>query len=180
LHRSTPVRGRDGEIGERAKGAAMYERIVVPLDGSDGAETVLPFAEKIAGPLDAELVLVRVVEPIATAVALGSGEVGGLDALLYHQTEAKRYLAEMAERLTAKGLRVRTLVALGAPVGEIVAAAEAENADLIAMTTHGRTGVRRLVFGSVAEGVLRAAAVPLLMFRMPAPAAPAASGPRMP
>jgi nucleotide-binding universal stress UspA family protein len=157
----------------------MYERVLVPLDGSEGAETILPFAEKIAGPLDAELVLVRVVEPIVAAIPLGSGEVGGLDALISHQTEAKGYLAEMAERLAAKGLRVRTLAALGAPVTEIVTAAEVEKADLIAMTTHGRSGVRRLIFGSVAHGVLRAASVPVLMFRMPASvSAPVASGRR--
>jgi nucleotide-binding universal stress UspA family protein len=157
----------------------MYERVLVPLDGSEGAEAILPFAEKIAGPFDAEVVLVRVVEPIVAAIPLGSGEVGGIDALIAHQTDAKGYLAEMAERLTAKGLRVRTLTALGSPVTEIVTAAEAENADLIAMTTHGRSGVRKLLYGSVAEGVLRAAAVPVLMFKMPvAIAAPAAGGRR--
>lgn len=154
----------------------MYERILVPLDGSELAEAILPFAEQIAGPLDAELVLARVVEPIVAAVGLASGEVGGDDALRHHQMAAKRYLEELAERLTTKGLRVRTLAALGVPGLEIPAMAEAEKADLIAMTTHGRTGVRRLLFGSVAEEVLRRASLPVLLFRMPA--RPAAATPR--
>ncbi len=149
----------------------MYRRVLIPLDGSEVAESVLPFAEQIAGPLDAEVLLVRVVEPIVTAVALASGEVGGADALVHHQLAAKRYLEDLAERLTAKGLRARTLAALGVPAVEIVAIAEAEKADLIAMTTHGRSGIRRFVFGSVAQEVLRAASVPVLLFRMPAPEA---------
>jgi len=146
----------------------MYQRVLVPLDGSDVAETILPFVEKVAGPLDAEVLLLRVVEPIAAAVGLASGEVGAADRLLEHRMAARRYLQALAERFAARGLRVRTRAALGVPATEIVATAEAERADLIAMTTHGRSGVRRLVFGSVAEEVLRAAAVPVLLFRMPA------------
>jgi nucleotide-binding universal stress UspA family protein len=151
----------------------MYRRVLIPLDGSELAEGILPFAENLAGPLDAELLLVRVVEPIATAVALASGDVGGADMLLHHQLAAKRYLEEWAERLAAKGLQVRTLAGLGFPATKIVEMAEAEKADLIAMTTHGRSGVRRLVFGSVADEVLRTAGVPVLLFRMPAPPPPA-------
>lgn len=157
----------------------MYERVLVPLDGSRLAEAVLPFAEKIAGPLDAEILLVRVVEPIPGAVALASGETGSAEALLHDQMAAKWYLSDLAERLGQRGLRVRTFVPLGVPDTEIVAVADAEKADLIAMTTHGRSGLGRLVFGSVAEAVLRAASVPVLMFKASAKAtAPTVEGAR--
>ncbi len=147
----------------------MYERVLIPLDGSELAETILPFAERIAGPLDAEVLLLSVVEPISVAAGLAAGGVVGPDALFIRQLEAKKYLAEMAARLEAKGLRARTLLGLGMPADEIVKVGKAEKADLIAMTTHGRSGLRRALFGSVAEEVLRSAPVPVLMIRMTAP-----------
>jgi len=148
----------------------MYERVLIPLDGSELAETILPFAERIAGPLDAEVLLLSVVEPMSAVAGLAGGAVVGPDALFLRQMEAKKYLGEVAARLEAKGLRVRTLLGLGMPAGEIVEFAKAERADLIAMTTHGRSGLRRVVFGSVAEAVLRTAPVPVLMIRMTAKA----------
>jgi nucleotide-binding universal stress UspA family protein len=143
----------------------MYERVLIPLDGSELAEAILPFAEWVAGPLDAEVVLLSVVEPISAVAGLAAGGVVGPDALLLRQLEAKKYLGEVARRLEAKGMRVRTLLGLGMPAGEIAEVAKAEKADLIAMTTHGRSGLRRAVFGSVAEEVLRSTGVPVLMIR---------------
>lgn len=143
----------------------MYERVLIPLDGSELAETILPFAERVAGPLDAEVVLLSVVEPISAVAGLAADRAVGPDALLLRQLEAKKYLGEVARRLEAKGVRVRTLLGLGMPAGEIAEVAKAEKADLIAMTTHGRSGLRRALFGSVAEEVLRSAGVPVLMIR---------------
>jgi nucleotide-binding universal stress UspA family protein len=100
---------------------------------------------------------------------LGTGEAGGPDALVMRRREATEYLLAMARRLESRGLRVRTLVTLGAPGSEILAVAKAERADLIAMSTHARRGLRRAVFGSVAEEVLGSAAVPVLLMRMTAP-----------
>jgi nucleotide-binding universal stress UspA family protein len=150
----------------------VYERVLIPLDGSEPAEAVLPFAERVAGPLDAEICLLRVVEPVTAIPRLGTGEGVGPDVLLLWRLEAERYLAGVAQRLASRGLRVRRLVRLGVPELEILAVAKAEKADLIAMTTHGRRGFQRVVFGSVATEVLRNAAVPVLMIRMTA-AAPA-------
>jgi nucleotide-binding universal stress UspA family protein len=150
----------------------MYERVLVPLDGSDVAEGVLPFAEKVAGPLDAEVVLVRVVEPLSPADAMASAGVAIPDTLFLRELHAKEYLTSMARRLQAKGLRVRTALRVGVPAAEIVGAAVDEGADLIAMTTHGRSGLRRVLFGSVAESVLRSAEIPVLMMRLAAKAAP--------
>jgi nucleotide-binding universal stress UspA family protein len=147
----------------------MYERVLIPLDGSELAEAILPFAEHVAGPLDAEVVLLQVVEPPSAISALGTGGIIGPDTLFLRQVEAKRYLDTVAGRLQAKGLRVRTVLGLGAPASEIAATARAEQADLIAMTTHGRSGFKRAIFGSVAEEVLRSSDVPVLAIRKPAP-----------
>ena len=147
----------------------MYERVLIPLDGSELAETILPFAEQVAGPLDAEVVLLQVVEPPSPIAGLGTGGIVSPDALYLRQVEAKRYLDAVAGRLQGKGLRVRTVLGLGTPASEIAATARAECADLIAMTTHGRSGVKRAIFGSVAEEVLRSADIPVLAIRKPAP-----------
>ena len=157
----------------------MYERVLIPLDGSELAETILPFAERIAGPVDAEVVLLAVVEPLSAVAGLAAGGVVGPDALLLRQMEAKHYLARVASRLETKGLRVRTHLGLGVPAAEIVGVAHSEGADLIAMTTHGRSGLGRAVFGSVAEAVLRTASVPVLMIRMTARAAAAKEVPAL-
>ena len=88
----------------------MYERVLIPLDGSELAEAILPFAEHVAGPLDAEVVLLQVVEPPSAISALGTGGIIGPDTLYLRQVEAKRYLDTVAGRLQAKGLRVRTVL----------------------------------------------------------------------
>lgn len=152
-----------------------YERVLVPLDGSELAEAILPFAERVAGPGDAEVLLLRVVEPLSAAEVLAAGGVGGMDALLSREAEARRYLTAVARRLGDKGIRVRTEVRLGAPAAEIASAAAAWGADLVAMTTHGRSGLGRALFGSVAQAVLGAASVPVLMIRMAGRGAPAAA-----
>jgi nucleotide-binding universal stress UspA family protein len=150
----------------------VYERVLIPLDGSEPAEAILPFAERIAGPLDAEICLLRVIEPVTAVPRLGTGEAFGPAVLYLRKLEAKRYLAGVVQRLAGRGARVRTVVRLGVPELEILAVAQAEKADLIAMSTHGRRGFQRVVFGSVATEVLRSAAVPVLRIRMTA-AAPA-------
>lgn len=142
----------------------MYKRVLVPLDGSTVAEAILPFLLEIAGPLDMDVVLVRVLEPIPPTVLEGARHV------LVEDVEARRadaaaYLAPIAERLRARGVRAETAVRRGEPADEIVEGARDAGADLIAMTTHGRTGLRRLVFGSVAEAVLRHANVPVFLMR---------------
>ena len=144
----------------------MYERILVPLDGSEVAEAILPFAEQIAGPLDAEVVLLRVIEPPSPIELVASGGVVAPDTFTLRDLEAKAYLSEIQRRLSKKGIRVRLRVALGGPPAEeVLAAAQATSADLIAMATRGRSGLGRALFGSVAESVLRASPVPVLLIR---------------
>jgi nucleotide-binding universal stress UspA family protein len=145
----------------------MYKRILVPLDGSKTAEAILPFVLEIAGPLDIEVALLRVVVPIPPSVVEGSRQVVVEDTEA-RRAEAERYLDSLAAELRDRGVRVRTVVRRGDPVTEIASTARELEVDLVAMTTHGRSGLGRLLFGSVAEAVLRSTDLPVLMMRQTA------------
>jgi nucleotide-binding universal stress UspA family protein len=144
-----------------------YRRVVVPLDGSEEAEAVLPAIIRLARPLGIEVALVRVVPAIPTTAIEGAGRTT-LHEVTRVREEAESYLADVCGRWCAAGLRVTTTVRAGDPAREIVAVARDGGADLIAMTTHGRTGLGRILFGSVAEEVLRTADVPVLAVRLAA------------
>lgn len=143
----------------------MYKRVVVALDGSPVAEAIIPFILEIAGPLDMEVVLVRVNRPIPPEVVEGSRHMMVEDPEA-SRVHAEEYLAPMAVELRKKGVRVRTHVRRGQPAEEIVLAAREIGADLVAMTTHGRSGLGRLLFGSVAEAVLRESRLPVFLMRV--------------
>jgi nucleotide-binding universal stress UspA family protein len=143
----------------------MYRRVLVPLDGSPLAEGILPFILQIAGPLDLEVVLVRVM-PRIMPLAVEGTRYFMADDVAARWKEAGEYLAAVATDLRGRGVRVKTDARHGDPVTELVAAARENEIDLIAMTTHGRSGVSRLLFGSVAEAVLRQAEIPVLMMRI--------------
>lgn len=132
----------------------MAQRVVVPLDGSETAATILRFILPIAGPLDFEVTLVQVVP---------SGEP---DAAFL---EARRYLEGVAAELEGKGVRahidVRRGSFLGNPAEAILACARDNAADLIAMTTRGKGGLADLVLGSVARAILHSAPTPVFLFR---------------
>jgi nucleotide-binding universal stress UspA family protein len=142
----------------------MYKRVLVPLDGSLVAEGIIPFIMEIAGPLDLQVVLLRVLVPVPPMAVEGTRQVV-IEDFAKHRAEAAEYLAAMASELRAKGVRVTKDVRRGEPVAEILAGAREAEADLIAMTTHGRSGLGRLLFGSVAEAVLRQAEVPVFLMR---------------
>jgi nucleotide-binding universal stress UspA family protein len=146
----------------------MYEhkRVLVALDGSISSEAVLRFLLEIAGPLDMTMVLLRVVEPIPPSVVEGSRHVE-LEDIEARRRDAAEYLAPIAATLRARGVDARCEVRRGRPAEEILDAARRHEADLIAMATHGRTGLGRLLFGSVAEAVLRHAPVPVFLIRQP-------------
>lgn len=143
----------------------MYKRAVVPLDGSEVSAAILPFITQIAGPLDMEVILLRVVEPSPPRVIESSRhfEVDDVETRL---TEARTYLKPVAEGLAGQGVRALMQVRHGDPVTAIVECARTVQADLIAMTTHGRSGLGRLLFGSVAEAVLRHAEIPVFLMRL--------------
>lgn len=143
----------------------MYKRALVPLDGSEIAETIIPFLVEIAGPLDMSVVLLRVLEP-QPPVAVEGSNVVLLEDVEARLKDASEYLAPLVVGLRARGIKVECLVRYGQPVSDKILAVAAEaGADLIAMTTHGRSGLGRLLFGSIAEALLRQAHVPVLLLR---------------
>ena len=143
----------------------MYKRALVPLDGSEIAETIIPFLIEIAGPLDMSVVLLRVLEPQMPLAMEGATSVMPEDVEA-RRKDAEEYLAPLVAGLRARGVKVTSGVRRGLPVSaEIVAAAREADADLIAMTTHGRSGLGRLLFGSIAEAVLREAHIPVFLLR---------------
>lgn len=143
-----------------------HRRVLVALDGSPASEAVLRFLLEIAGPLDMTVVLIRVLEPIPPTVIEGVRYLA-LEDIAGRRRDAEDYLEPVAVALRAKGVDVSWQVRRGRPAEEILAAAAESRVDLIAMATHGRTGFGRLLFGSVAEAVLRQAPVPVFLIRQP-------------
>jgi nucleotide-binding universal stress UspA family protein len=134
--------------------------VLVPLDGSTLAEGALPRAAELAVEAGAGMLLVR-----ATQAHPFPG-ADPIDAQVKVVREAEAYLAAIAARVRALGVtEVRCSTCYGPPAAAIVDAADFNHADLIVMTTHGRSGLGRLVMGSVAESVLRGTSVPILLLR---------------
>ena len=142
----------------------MYKKILVPLDGSELAKTALDQAEKLAKTFDAEIILFQVVPfmPI-----YGSPEL--VTPLIVDEKQkeaAEKYLANLAEELRKKGLKVAAMVRTGQQVAvEIIDFAKETGVDLIIMCTHGRSGISRWVLGSIAHKVLTRAETPILLVR---------------
>ena len=143
----------------------MKKQILVSLDGSELAEAILPHAATIARLTSCELVLLRSVAPYMVVQPL-VGPVAAPDVLDNEVDEARDYLETIATRLRADGLGVHTHVVSEYAANAICAYAEDNPAvQMIAIATHGRSGLRRLVFGSVAEHVLHSCTKPLLLIR---------------
>jgi nucleotide-binding universal stress UspA family protein len=144
----------------------MFARIVATLDGSKTAEQALPAAAELARRLGIPLVLLRVAD--LTWLRFGMNDAALAYASLGSELdderrEAAAYLAAVADRLAAAGLTVTTEVRTGFAGREIVAALQP--GDLLAIATHGRGGLGRLLIGSVAEKVTRESPVPVLLVR---------------
>lgn len=138
------------------------KKLLVPLNGSVESEAILPVVSKLAGPADLELHLTQVLEPIPTAMERFPGEE---EFLAVRRADAEQYLGKVAEGLRVKGLRVSWSVRAGTPAPAITAGVGEIGVDLIAMATHGWGLLGRLVFGSVADQVLRSASVPVLLLK---------------
>lgn len=143
----------------------MYERILVPLDGSDLAEAALRHAEALALQFGAAVVLLRVIISPYSIVApdlVLAGTDPDLDQLAAH---AEQYLRAIASEFRRKGIPVQATLTEGPVAEAILNHAEALDVHLIVMSTHGRGGVSRWVYGSVAERVLQGATCPVLLIR---------------
>lgn len=144
----------------------MYHRILVPLDGSKRAEAILRHVEELAQRADAKVSFLRVVEPESITPPSPENHVAMNVLSLEERTqEAKKYLACLKGEFREKGIQVQTYVAQGSVVGTILNIAAREDADLIAMASHGRSGLARVFYGSVAAGVLHRIDRPLLLIR---------------
>lgn len=141
----------------------MYKKILIPLDRSVGGEAALSVAADLARPNGSVIRLLHVAPTPAAVVAEGRVVAYADEEAERQQHTAEAYLREVAYRLA--GLPVDHVVRFGNPVEEILEEAREFGADLIAMATHGRTGMARLLLGSVAEAVLRRSEVPVVLVR---------------
>ena len=134
----------------------MYERILLPLDGSEISERAIPHAEALALGCEAKKVtIVHVEEQERYEGMLAGGKRPGV------------YLQRTAKRLEAKGIATSIKVLTGNPAEAIVSFAEKNPCDIIVMASHGRSGVSRWAIGSVADKVFRASTVPVLLVKAP-------------
>ena len=144
----------------------MYKRIVVPLDGSRLAEQILSAVKSIAAASQAKVYLLGVVDNSAYSANGGRGHQEYLDIMCAQAvTAANEYLRKLAGQLKLAPDRVHAEAKIGHVAQTIVEEAEKEPDTLIAMSTHGESGIARLLLGSVADKVLQTAKSPLLLFR---------------
>lgn len=143
----------------------LRPRLLVPLDGTEFAETVIPHVKRLAHNLNAEVTLLHVVEPpsLADDLLLTQPVVPPQNALVDEQ-EARTYLRDWTERLRLERVAATNVVREGHPADAILKESEAAGTRLIVMATHSRTGLRQALFGSVAMEVLRRAVLPLVLF----------------
>ncbi len=154
----------------------MYSRLLVALDGSELAERVLPHVEALASRFGSTVTLLWVITSEqmlgssradeVPSVALGLPEIEALATLEAERQDAEVYLSGVAQKLRGLGLTVNVEVDEGPAEQVLLERIRSLPADLVAMTTHGRSGLRRLVFGSVAEVVLRKTPCPILLIRV--------------
>ena len=144
----------------------MYKTILVPLDGSKRAEAILPHVENLALSLNAKVIFFKIAEP---SLMLEYDEVIDMSKYLEksdkQKKDAESYLASLQEKFRAKGIEAQILIGHGPVVKAIIDAAGHENAGLVAMASHGRSGLFRTFYGSVAAGVLQRIDRPLLLIR---------------
>lgn len=145
----------------------MYDRILVPTDGSAGTRRAIEHAAGLAAAHDAEIHGLYVVNTASYASFSMETTWEGIDEML--QEEGEQAVAEVADIAEKHGVAVDTSIREGSPSREITRYAEREQCDLIAMGTHGRGGIDRLLLGSVAERVVRSSTVPVLTLRVGEP-----------
>jgi nucleotide-binding universal stress UspA family protein len=158
----------------------MIKNVLVGLDGSTLAEAVLPYVKSLAKSTGIEVILARAVSDASTTDFLIRTIPHVLPYAGYRSTEsatpvvaetpsdhdeAERYLEDVAARLRSRGVAVETAVLVGEPAPALIAEADLRQADLIFLCTHGRSGISRLVYGSVAEAVVAGSHVPVFLAR---------------
>jgi nucleotide-binding universal stress UspA family protein len=145
----------------------MLQKILVCLDGSSLAEQILPYVTEVALGCRSRLVLLEVTLPPSALVEPLTGyyHAAPLEKILREEDEARTYLNRIAQRLRKKGLKVSCVTIPGDPGETIVSYARENAVSLVALSTHGRGGLERLAFGSVADFVLKKSGLPILIRR---------------
>jgi nucleotide-binding universal stress UspA family protein len=151
----------------------MYERILVPLDLSDLAETILPHALEIARCFKAELLLFHVSSSYAEVFqrTMPAGAGSTMNAEIIQQivdseaSEGQRYLNTLAGRYHAEHVEIRQILAQGTPARAILQYCDDQEISLVTMSTHGKSGLARTLLGSVADEVMRNSRLPVLLLR---------------
>lgn len=148
----------------------MYHKILVPLDGSTLSELAIPHAMALARHFDGEVILTRVCQPVALPIELYPAMAGvsydyQLDLQTQIEKEVEAYLVDWQKKLQMAQVKCRHAALEGFVPESILRIAETEAVDLIVMSTHGRSGLSRWVYGSVAAKVLQAALCPIFLVR---------------
>jgi nucleotide-binding universal stress UspA family protein len=154
----------------------VFERIIVPLDGSRLSAQAVPYAAEVGKRFDAEIILVRVLPAAGLSLLAPSAapeETEARDIIpqetrmkdVDNASNAKRYLMNWAASLKAQGVKVSYQVTIGSPAKSIMELAQAQQASLIVMMSHGRGAFRRAIMGSVADEILRRSSLPVLIVR---------------
>jgi nucleotide-binding universal stress UspA family protein len=141
-----------------------FKKILYPTDFSEASYEALKAANELALHFSADLCLVHVVSPVVQASPDFAPSVLPLQEM---GASAEKSLREVAKQRVSKELPVREIVVLGEAADEIIRMSEEQKVDLIVIATHGQTGWRHFVFGSVAEKVVRLAPCPVLTIRAP-------------
>jgi nucleotide-binding universal stress UspA family protein len=147
-----------------------FQKILCPTDFSEPSCEAIKAANELALHFAAELSIVNVVAPIPTLDVPASVPAGGFNIAQYEQEledSAKRAIHKIVDEKISKEVSVHPIVVVGEAAHQIVQIAEETEADLIVIATHGRTGWRRFLFGSVAERVVRLATCPVLTIQAP-------------
>jgi len=162
-------------IRAEARSAALQQKrllkkILVPLDGSEAGEAVVPHVEALARPFDAQVILFHVLELAPVPILMAPGIQFPYPPVTPEQQARKAvsglaHLEGVEKALTEKGIDCSSETSSGSPAVEILNHAEANAIDLIAMSTHGRSGIGRWVFGSVTEKLLQTGSTPILTVR---------------
>jgi nucleotide-binding universal stress UspA family protein len=145
----------------------MYKKILVPLDGSKLAECALPHAESLAQAYGATLVLVSVISPTSLAGRSPADMQLFQESLDARREEAQTYLKGLAGEFAEKNITTEIHVGIEPVVGEIIDTADRHDVDLVLIASHGRSGLERVFFGSIASGVLNRIERPLMVIRPP-------------
>jgi nucleotide-binding universal stress UspA family protein len=149
----------------------MYNKIIVPLDGSQLAECVLPHVEALAKGCHAkEVLFVRAVEPyiqpaVTAEFVMKPQDIAAIDARM--KAEAEAYMKKLVDSHRYEGVKSGWKVIMGKAAESLVDLGKQDSADLFVIATHGRSGASRWVYGSVADRILRSACIPVLMVRAP-------------